>query len=407
MRPFTVSVIVVLLLAGCEDQYYQPIEPRPLTDLRGRSSMTPQWPMFHHDGRHTGNVNTPVFDVAGPQRDTINTSWRTPIGYPLFSSPAVGVDGTVYVGTKNDTSGTGSFYAINPDGTVKWRYTPVGQGQVLSSPAIGDDGSLYVGAGGGFYALTSSGQLKWKISEPGGVISSPAIGKDGTVYYVAGNFKAVDPSSGTLKWQVKGGDQFNSPAIGSDGTIFYSNEGTIRAVTPTGIINWQYKDSSYAISTVWAIEVGYDGTIYYVASTESPYLYAIDNKGNLKWKKDIAAGGGDPCLDQADNIYALSYLNQLMCIGSDGQTKWVTSLFVTDAQLNVPLTIDKNGIIYVCISDDLNHLSLEAFNKTNLLWKFAPNSSDNGGAVVAVPAIFNGSLYFAWEYGPSYLYCLH
>ena len=41
-------------------------------------------------------------------------------------------------------SGDNNLYAFNPDGTLKWSYT-TGEG-VLSSPAIGSDGTIYVGS---------------------------------------------------------------------------------------------------------------------------------------------------------------------------------------------------------------------------------------------------------------------
>ena len=57
----------------------------------------------------------------------------------MESSPAIGSDGTIYVGSRDDM-----FYAINPNGTLKWSYTT---GHiVVSSPAIGSDGTVYVGS---------------------------------------------------------------------------------------------------------------------------------------------------------------------------------------------------------------------------------------------------------------------
>ena len=56
------------------------------------------------------------------------------------SSPTVGLDGTIYVGSDDD-----HLYAINPgDGSVKWRMD-LG-GDVRSSPTIGVDGTVYVGS---------------------------------------------------------------------------------------------------------------------------------------------------------------------------------------------------------------------------------------------------------------------
>ena len=57
----------------------------------------------------------------------------------MNSSPAIGADGTVYVG-----AGDGNLYAINPGGTIKWSYL-TGK-PVDSSPAIASDGRVYVGS---------------------------------------------------------------------------------------------------------------------------------------------------------------------------------------------------------------------------------------------------------------------
>ena len=57
-----------------------------------------------------------------------------------ISSPAIGADGTVYVGSTDN-----NLYALNPaDGSVKWNY-PTGNG-IWSSPALGADGTIYVGS---------------------------------------------------------------------------------------------------------------------------------------------------------------------------------------------------------------------------------------------------------------------
>ena len=53
---------------------------------------------------------------------------------PIVGSPAVGAQGTVYVGT-NVTTGTGKMFGINPDGSRKWEATTVGD--ISGSPAVG------------------------------------------------------------------------------------------------------------------------------------------------------------------------------------------------------------------------------------------------------------------------------
>ncbi len=67
---------------------------------------------------------------------------------PVYSSPAIGSDGTIYVGSDDH-----NLYAINPNGTQKWAFKT--GGNVPSSPAIGSDGTIYVGSGDGFlYAFS-------------------------------------------------------------------------------------------------------------------------------------------------------------------------------------------------------------------------------------------------------------
>jgi len=55
------------------------------------------------------------------------------------SSPAAGLDGTVYAGADDN-----NLYAVNPDGTQKWSFPT--SGQILASPAVGGDGIVYVGS---------------------------------------------------------------------------------------------------------------------------------------------------------------------------------------------------------------------------------------------------------------------
>ncbi len=118
--------------------------------------------------------------------------WRYVTDKPVYSSPAIGADGTVYVGSyAAGADGSGRLYAINPDGTLRWTYVwgPWAAGiGMYSSPAIGADGTVYVAASNGdFLAINASGTLKWSYRLGTGTsYSSPAIGSDGTVY-IGGN----------------------------------------------------------------------------------------------------------------------------------------------------------------------------------------------------------------------------
>ena len=110
-----------------------------------------------------------VWAVDGAQK------WAFKTGDKVKSSPAIGSDGTVYVGSGDD-----NLYAINPDGTKKWAFSMT---SVDSSPAIGFDGTIYVGSAAGLFAINPDGTQKWNaLTFDGRVNSSPAIGADGTIY---------------------------------------------------------------------------------------------------------------------------------------------------------------------------------------------------------------------------------
>lgn len=91
------------------------------------------------------------------------------------SSPAIGPDGTIYVG-----SNYGTLHAISPAGTEVWRFET--GSDIRSSPAVSADGTIYFGTWDGYlYAVNPNGTLKWKFLAKNSIYSSPAIASDGTV----------------------------------------------------------------------------------------------------------------------------------------------------------------------------------------------------------------------------------
>src|SRR5512141_3015023 len=99
--------------------------------------------------------------------------WKFKTGREVASSPAIGADGTVYIGSHDNY-----FYALAPDRTLKWK---VQAGLcVHSSRAIANDGTLDVGAyDNNVDAGAPDGTIKWKASLGRIIESSPALGHDG------------------------------------------------------------------------------------------------------------------------------------------------------------------------------------------------------------------------------------
>src|ERR1700722_8718336 len=92
---------------------------------------TTVWPMLGHDIRHTGLSTVDTSANPGKLKwvyDMVDQHGTSPVC--LNGSPAIGADGTIY-------SGCDQFlYAVNPDGTLKWKFA-LGNLIQSSSPAIG------------------------------------------------------------------------------------------------------------------------------------------------------------------------------------------------------------------------------------------------------------------------------
>ena len=119
------------------------------------------------------------------------------------------------------------LYALNSNGFLQWK---VDVSSSFTLPAIGSDGTVYVGTYGfGLWAINPNGTIKWQVS-PGGAsyfLAPPIIGGDGTIYIATNSVSllAINPDS-TLKWSTKlcsgaGGDPgVDEPVIALDGTIY-------------------------------------------------------------------------------------------------------------------------------------------------------------------------------------------
>jgi outer membrane protein assembly factor BamB len=331
------------------------------------------WPMFHQNLRHTGLSPYSTAGDIGAQK------WKFTGGGTYWSS-AVGADGTIYVGS-------GNLYAVNPDGSRKWKFTP--DDLVESSPALGADGTIYIGDfNGNLYAVNPDGSQKWKFTTPSGynIHSSPAVGADGTIYVGSNdnNLYAVNPD-GSQKWKFTTGSQVSSsPAVGADGTIYVgSDDHNLYAVNPAGSAPWKSTTGHYAYPSP---AVGTDGTIY--VGSDDHNLYAVNPDGSQKWKFTTGSYvDSSPAVGADGTIYVGSDDHNLYAVNPDGSQKWK---FTTGSQVRSSPAVGADGTIYVG-SDDHNLYAVNPDGSQK--WKFTTGYYvDSSPAVGADGTIYVGSL---------------
>lgn len=223
--------VIIYIIRGFEAN----AESSFLTQNSEPRTLNSPWPLFRHDPQHTG-----YSPYNGPKEG--NLKWYFQTEDTVDSSPAIGLDGTIYVGSVD-----GKLYAINQDGTLKWAM-PTGS-KIYASPAIGIDGTIYVCAWDGkLFAVSPhptlppegggiGWEIKWTCQINGRISSSPVIGADGTIYFGSDNYTLYAVGAdGRIKWGFYTRWYIDSsPAIGIDGTIYVgSNDRNLYAINPDG-----------------------------------------------------------------------------------------------------------------------------------------------------------------------------
>jgi outer membrane protein assembly factor BamB len=183
--------------------------------------------------------------------------WRFQTPGEIVSSPAIGADGTIYFGSHDR-----KLYALTADGRKKWEFAT--GGPILSSPALNTDQCLYfTSVDGCLYALNLDGSLRWRLRTGGITESSPVIGADGTIYVgVLQHLWAISPD-GKKKWGQVGGEDYpfeTSPVVLGNGSVCcVTRYGMVCYVTPEGVIQPMYYLYGYGYGSP---AVGPTGLIY-------------------------------------------------------------------------------------------------------------------------------------------------
>jgi len=334
---------------------------------------------LYFKGRINGNEGIYAFTPDGTEK------WYYPSLLIYTSSPTVAYDGSIYFYVCRERYYNVSLIMLHSDGTLKWEKTLL-NAYPYGYPAIDNNGIIYFSTlyNGSVKLIAQdpdSGDFLWVYETHGYKFpSAPAVGQNGVIYFGAGDtLFAINPN-GTEKWQRSfpaiflNGSQIldqttvGTPSIADDGTVYilvgkevewgsltaggwYTG---LHAIDPKN--SYQEKWVRYIKGTLVEKSPTIDGNgnIYIAggcapAGDWSTTLYGFNSQGNNleNWPLNLGYVGRAESLiaDKEGIIYGIFGSHSVKAFDQYGNQKW--SLQVYDSCQDYPLSIGKNGTLYV------------------------------------------------------------
>jgi serine/threonine-protein kinase len=172
-----------------------------------------------------------VLDFQGNEVKSLETSSQ-----PLWAKPATSTGcGCIYISSMDH-----SVYAFDiSSGTQLWKSQDLG-GSVVGTPAVGADGTLYVGTfGSELVALdATNGLVKWRFSTEDWVWAGPAL--ENNVLYLGdlkGYLYAVNVTDGTQVWRIQPNNSIvDTPLVAGDNLYLTTKSDTMYTISTAGEI---------------------------------------------------------------------------------------------------------------------------------------------------------------------------
>ena len=302
-----------------------------------------------------GNV---VFGTTGNMliclypNGTLN--WETSLKGSVVSSPSIDSSGNIYVGSYSPFGGAGILWSHDSYGSNEWAYANF-RDVIYSSPAIGPDGTIYIGCDDkALYAINGTdGTFDWAYHTEGKIISSPAVDSDGVIYVGSEDMYlySINPD-GNLRWKYKtGGMIHSSPAIGSDGRVYVgSDDGSLYSLfkgAPDAPRNFLASGGDSHVNLTWMAPIEDGGSpvtgynIYRAEEGGVPESILSGNVG-LSYRDDTAENG-------------ITYDYRLSAVNLLGESNMTAPLTVTPMRVPYPVTgiSIRNGSGFVELSWEL------------------------------------------------------
>jgi hypothetical protein len=251
---------------------------------------------------------------------------RSTIGSNLALAPNGTIKACGYPELRPSQQGV---FAINSSGNLLWNWN--NDMVISSSPVLGDDGTIYVGTvdilselgssgNASLVALDPAGHLKWQYDVGLGIASSPAITPDGKIVVVSSDEVIELNRNGTLNW--------TSGTI--DGLPFYASV----SINPAGLIFVKSNDSLVCLETngtvAWAEAVAEDEGSFNPSSctpereivTSGKDIYCFDLEGNSLWHYVSDSNVSQSVVIDADGSAIFATSSNIIALDTDGEVIW-------------------------------------------------------------------------------------
>lgn len=356
------------------------------------------WPKFRRTAAQTGlAAHTPTDDG----RDL----WIYDTGKGIFSSPVVGGNGWVYVGSADR-----SFYALDEAGALMWTQPT---GEIIDSAALLDDrGRVFVGSGDGvlyaFDALTGDTLWTFEAAAPEGLAlinwfeGNVAMLGDGTLLAPNDNFHVygVDRETGEERFALDMPDQtWSSPAVDPLAQRFYIGNNNLTglgsnllAFTSSGSGAWELSDTSNDGTMAASPLIRPNGDL--VAATFDGFISGYESAtGEELWRVDARDHNyASAALLPDGNVVAPSADGSVYAISEEGELAWT---YAWGAPIRSSPAVAADGAIYLGTGD--GHLLVLNADGT-LRWAIRLVVGDRDD-INSSPALGHHAIYIASESG--------